>query len=419
MEPTAIGLNEDEWGELGTIFEDEYPLSPKYVPSHLVARNEQIEKVRNSLKPILRKGEPMNSIIHGKTGTGKTVVVKYILNQLSKKLESIEDINVTPVFVNCKDSNTTTQILYTIIKSLDPTYPIAKRGIGTGWYYKVIWELLNKSNTSLILVMDEIDRLKQDDLFYAFSRAGGGNNLNERLYVCIIGLTNNTTYFNDIDPRIRSSMTLNNITFPPYDAEQLAQILNDRVKLAFTEGAISEMVIPLCAAFAAQEHGDARKALALLHRSALIANDAHEAQVGEEHVRSARLHLDVDPQLEVIRTLPTHSKIVLYSAIKTVERIGAKTTSGDVTTTYGYVCRLLEHDPLSRTRIADLITELDMLNIIEAITVNKGRQGRTRLIHVQKDRGSKFMTELLSDFRLESLSTLKVEPFFQKHNMHL
>lgn len=389
------------------IFKDEYPLSPKYIPPRLIARDEQINKIKSVLKPIIRNGEPINTIIHGKTGTGKTVVVKFVINQLLNKLKNMNYAHIVPVFINSKDDTSTTQILYTIIKTLNSKKKVAKRGIELGWYYREIWNIMNSTNTSVLLIIDEIDKLKTDDILYTFSRAGGGHNLNERIYIGIIGMTNDTKYFENIDSRIKSSMAFSNITFPPYNAIELIEILSDRAKLAFQEGVLDEMVIPLCAAFAAQEHGDARRALTLLYRSALIADEEHASKIEEKHIRKSQNQLDIDNQLEVVRTLPTQSKIVLLSVIQMVEKHGPKTKSGEIYDQYILICNTTEMDALSRTRVSELISELDMLNIINAKTKYKGRYGKTRTYNISTSTSLKLKDIIFQDYWLSSLKESK------------
>lgn len=388
-----------------SIFKDEYPLSPKYIPSRLVARDEQIEKIKTALRPVIRRGEPINTIIHGKTGTGKTVVVKFVVKQLLEKLNSKDDANVIPIYINSKNETSATQILYTIIKAIDSDRKVPKRGLELGWYYREIWELMNSKNVSILLIIDEIDKLKSDDILYTFSRAGGGHNLKERIYIGIIGMTNDTKYFENIDSRIKSSMALNNITFPPYNANQLVEILNDRAKLAFNDGVLEDMAIPLCSAFAAQEHGDARKALTLLYRASLIADEEHSSKIEEKHIRMSQAQLDIDNQLEVVRTLPTQSKLVLLSVLQKVETNKSKTTSGEIYNQYTVLCDNVGIGVLSRTRVSDLISELDMLGIIGAETKFKGRYGRTRTYNVPLSNALKLKQTIYQDSRLKTIES--------------
>jgi cell division control protein 6 len=220
-------------------------------------------------------------------------------------------------------------------------------------------------------------------------------------------MTNDTKYFENIDSRIKSSMALNNITFPPYNANQLVEILNDRAKLAFHDGVLEEMAIPLCSAFAAQEHGDARKALTLLYRAALIADEEHSPKIVERHVRMSQELLDVDNQLEVVRTLPTQSKLVLLSILQKVETNNSKTTSGDIYNRYMLLCDIASIDVLSRTRFSDLVSELDMLGIIGAETKYKGRYGRTRTYNIPLSTTLKLKQAIYQDYRLKMVESFK------------
>ena len=99
--------------------------------------------------------------------------------------------------------------------------------------------------------------------------------------------------------------------FRPYDAEQLQDILRQRAKEGLNLGPLA--LIELCAALAAQEHGDARCALDLLRISAEKA-ERRESIVNQNHVRVARELIESDQMTPVIVTLPSQQKLVLASA---------------------------------------------------------------------------------------------------------
>ncbi|MDD3622650.1 MAG: cell division control protein Cdc6, partial [Methanofollis sp.] len=161
-------------------------------------------------------------------------------------------------------------------------------------------------------------------------------------------------------------------------APQLCDILAQRAEMAFVEGSLEEGVIPLCAAFAAQEHGDARRALDLLRVSGELADRENAAEVKEKHVRMALEKIETDSMIECISTLPTQSKVVLYSMLL-LEQMDKKIfTSGEVTRVYREVSRIVNIDPLTHRRITDLISELNMLGVINTRVVSKGRYGRTK-----------------------------------------
>ena len=198
----------------------------------------------------------------------------------------------------------------------------------------------------------------------------------------LIGITNNLKFTDFLDARVKSSLGEDELIFPPYDAEQLQDILNQRAGEAFINNAIESAVIPLCAALAAQEHGDARRALDLLRVSAELAERDGGGSVIEKYVRKALNKIEQDTVAEVIETLPPQSKLVLLGIILN-EQIGIdKLTTGIVFDTYKELCKQINMDTLTQRRITDLISELDMLGIINARVVSFGRGGRTRLIQL-------------------------------------
>ncbi|MCL7413100.1 MAG: cell division control protein Cdc6, partial [ANME-2 cluster archaeon] len=175
--------------------------------------------------------------------------------------------------------------------------------------------------------------------------------------------------------------------------------------IAFKQNALDETVTRLCAAFAAQEHGDARRALDLLRVSGEIAERSKSAIVEEKHVRSAQDKIEVDRIVEVVRTLPTQSKLVLLSVLKIKERLeksGDNISTGEVYTAYKQMCADIGADILTQRRITDLISELDMLGIVNAMVVSKGRYGRTKAISLSVPENNT-MNVLLEDYRLKPL----------------
>ena len=171
--------------------------------------------------------------------------------------------------------------------------------------------------------------------------------------------------------------------FPPYDAGELQDILNQRIEIALKKDTIDGDVVPLCSALAAQEHGDARRALDLLRMSAELAERNKALKITKKHVRIAQSKIEIDRIIEVVRTLPTQSKLILFAILlqekynSQKEMTGAITT-GEVYEIYKELCKKARADSLTQRRVADLISELDMLGIITARVISKGRYGRTR-----------------------------------------
>lgn len=362
------------------LFLDGSILSPGYIPKRLIARDEQIKKVANLFAPVLSLNPPHNSIIYGKTGTGKTVVVKYVYSKLHEEIEKNEvNINIKNILVNCQRFNTSVKAMISILNKIDSEYNVPAHGLSLNDYYAKLYNLLNKKNLSIVVILDEIDQLKDQDILYGLSRASENQDIDVGIFIGIVGITNDTNFAEILDPRIISSLRKFDIVFPPYDADQLNLILKDRA-IAFKEGVLSNSVIPLCSAYSAQEHGDARKAINLLRLSGEIAQNERAKKISQEHVRIANDQQNIDCMVEVIKTLPTQSIIVLKSISELSKEMKEKFSTGQVLSRYYVLCEDNSCKKLSRTRISQLISELEMLGIINTRLKTIGGHGKTRLI---------------------------------------
>ena len=186
-----------------------------------------------------------------------------------------------------------------------------------------------------------------------------------------------------------------------------------RVIRALKPDMIEEDVIPLCAALSAQEHGDARRALDLLRVSAELAERAKTLKITRHHVKLAQNKIEIDRIIEVVRTLPNQSKLILYSIILLdKQNIKAGTnqsmTTGEVFEIYKELCKKTRYNCLTQRRTADLISELDMLGIITARVISKGRHGRTR--EIQMSSSSKDLINVLQeDEMFKELANYKIK----------
>ena len=366
---------------LGTesIFKNREALSHSHIPDVLPHREKQIEELAKIIAPALRGETPSNVFIYGKTGTGKTAVAKFIGKQLIEKGEKLK-IQTSFVYINCEIVDTQYRILQNISNQLIKKWE--ERVPFTGWptdevYAKVV-ETIDKNGGVTIIVLDEVDKVKDDEVLYNLSRI---NYDLKRTRTSLIGISNDIKFTEFLDPRIKSSLGQENIVFPPYTADELADILRQRAEIALKENVLDENVIPLCAALAAQEHGDARRALDLLRVAAEIAEREGEKKVTERHVKIAENKIELDRVNEIVKTLPVQSKAVLMAAIIGNEYYEELTT-GDLYEIYKDICRISGLSILTQRRVADLISELDMLGIITARVISKGRYGRTREIEV-------------------------------------
>ncbi|MCD6402718.1 MAG: ORC1-type DNA replication protein [Candidatus Aenigmarchaeota archaeon] len=362
------------------IFKDRNALSVNFTPSTIPHREKQIETLATILAPSLKGSKPSNVFIYGTTGTGKTVVTKYVTQELEKiSLQSLNPVKI--LYVNCKMkkvADTEYRLIAELCRLLGQEVPFT--GLPTEQLYHLFFKLIDARKWVVIIVLDEIDALVKkigDEFLYNFTRI---NQELKNAKVSFIGITNDLNLIQMLDPRVKSSLGEEEMLFPPYNALELQDILKQRAKLAFYDGVLEEDVIPKCAALAAQEHGDARKALDLLRVAGEIAERQNESKVTSKHVDMARKKLAYERIVEAVKTLPKHSKAVFWAIIKTIDEKKESVQTGDVYKFYEDVCKNTGLSPLTQRRVSDLIAELDMLGLINGRVISKGRYGRTREI---------------------------------------
>ncbi|ELZ94301.1 MULTISPECIES: Cdc6/Cdc18 family protein [Haloferax] len=463
-----VVLNDDE-GSKGLfddllagepIFENKEVLRPSYTPHELPHRTDQINQMATILVSALRGETPSNILIYGKTGTGKTASAKFVSQELESTSQKY-DVPCEVEYINCEVTDTQYRVLAQLANKFieknverieaeqerldemrtratedpnaladtpyDSIAEIDERAAEldddademetvpmTGWptdrVYTTFFDAVDYKERVVVIMLDEIDKLVEksgDDTLYNLSRM---NSELDNSRISIMGISNDLKFTDFLDPRVKSSLGEEEIVFPPYDANQLRDILQHRADVAFKPGALTDDVIPLCAAFAAQEHGDARRALDLLRTAGELAERGQADTVEEAHVRQAQDKIELDRVVEVVRTLPTQSKIVLF-AIILLEKNGVRNiNTGEVFNIYKRLCEEIDADVLTQRRVTDLISELDMLGIVNAVVVSKGRYGRTKEISLSVPIDE---TEavLLTDSRLGDIES--AQPFVQ------
>ena len=385
------------------LFIDREAMRHTYIPSVLPHRLKEINDIASVMVPALRGETPSNIFIYGKTGTGKTAVTKFVGQQLiNKGKETGKSVNF--IYINCEIVDTQYRLLQNITNHFISEW--SERVPFTGWptdeVYSKLIKLIDKNGGVTVIILDEVDKLKGDEALYNLSRI---NSSLKNSKVSIIGISNDLRFTEILDPRVRSSLGEENMIFPPYDAGEIKDILEQRAIIALKPNSLDDDVIPLCSALAAQEHGDARRALDLLRISAELAERKNSKKISRKFVKSAQNKIEVDRILEVVRTLPSQSKTILLSVILQEKHnknsgIRGAITTGEVYEIYKELCKKIRTDSLTQRRVADLISELDMLGIITARVISKGRYGRTREINV-------------SSSSEEILKILKEDDFFK------
>ncbi len=359
------------------LFVNRDALSPEFVPPHLPFRDSQTRAVAQILAPILRGSKPSNLLLYGKTGTGKTAVVNYVLTKLKAEANNPQ---LVLAYVNTRLADGEYRTLADFARHLDLSKEkqIPLTGLAIGEVVDRISDNIRANKKKVVLVLDEIDYLVKlfgDDILYSFTRSG---NKFSPGFLAIVGISNDLKFKEGLDPRVLSSMSEEELVFPPYTVEELREILTERAAVAFRLSVASPAAINLCAAMAGSEHGDARRAIDLLRIAGEVAEREGLHEIDDSCVRKASDKMEVDRVDEAIRSLPVQNKAILYA----VSRFDGGTNTGELYLAYSSLCKKLGIETLTQRRLSGILGDLDLLGLVEASVVSKGRRGRTKKIQL-------------------------------------
>ena len=355
-------------------------LSGSYVPDSFPHRETEIDHIVRVLSSILRRTRPSNILIYGKTGTGKTSTTRYVAKMLS---EASSD-GVKICYVNCQVYDSPYSILITIVNTLSESESdmIPPLGWPLDRIYSELISRINKRKGFYLLVLDEVDKLIEKnggDSLYVILKVLDDSTVSR---TSLIGITNDASFLDGLEPRVRSRMNQESVLFTPYNASDLRDIISFRLNGIVRKDTVSESAVNLCAAIGAQEHGDARKALDLMRIAIEIALREGREQITDEEIYQARDKFEMDVVKEAIKTLPLQSKIVMLSAVVTQELSSKLMITGEIFENYRNICAELGFMPLTSRRVSDILSELEDFGLLSATTRSMGRYGRTRFIRV-------------------------------------
>jgi len=385
-----------------SVFVDKNKISPHYIPEQLPFREKEIKDLSLWISPALKKEKAHNVFIYGKVGTGKTSVVKHVTDQLTD-IAKEKKLSLKTIYINCRNYQTKYAILFYCVQ----LFYVDKNFIGysRSFIYDKFITFIRDNQLNLILVLDEIDKIKDkeiDDLIYTLSRS---NDELDTGKVSLIGISNNLFFKSKLDPRTKSSLCEQEAVYAPYNASELKGILKNRAEIAFKKGVVDDSAINAAAAVAAKESGDARTAVMLLLRAGELTDFAKKTKVTDKEVYDAKEKVEQEIMKSMVLTLPVQLQLVLLAmAQNTIEntkgilKINGSFEqnvmySGEVYEIYQQLVVKYDEKPVSMRWFREYITELEIYGFISTTQSGKGMRGNTTLIKLGVD--SKLISSLI------------------------
>ena len=381
LDPVERLLNKADNGHL--IIKNPNVLRHDYIPDRILHRDKQQELVTQSLIPLYQKSIPPNLLVYGKPGTGKTLVVKKVLKQIQDRVDK-NSYKIKITITNAKDQSNLYNVLVDLGRQLglkskktpNDKLWLPNTGLSISEVFNRILYTIEKNKINAVFVIDEIDHLAKlvdktgKDILYSITRA---NLKLKNGSLSLVGISNDVRFKEELDPRVISTLSEEEIVFPAYETNEIKEILEDRVPIAFEENVVSTGALNLCASMACRQHGDARRALKLLNVAAKTAELNQANSITDEHVRLASQRIEVDKESQQLDAFSLHEKLLVITIMKS-----PNISTGDIYSAYKSLCKIIHQNELTQRRVTQMLSEIELSGLISGRMIHQGIHGNTK-----------------------------------------
>ncbi|NGM67876.1 AAA family ATPase [Natronolimnobius sp. AArcel1] len=279
-------------------------LRPSHIPSDLHHRDAKIEQLADALRPIADGDRGENVLVFGPSGTGKTTLAKFVVQELER-----ETLDFRWGYHNCISGSSKAAVLYGIMRDAGLGADLRKAGSPTSEFI----HRLRESDRRVVAIIDEVDVLEDDTTLQA---------LYELPNVTIVAITiDEDDLFAHIDSRVRSRLrSAETLRLERFTHAQLVDILQARIRAGLRPGTITSDAIHYTADVAA---GDAREAIGILRSAArAVMRENDRSQITTAVVDDNRTAAREEIHLDRVEDLGTHKRL-LYDIIEAAGEVPA------------------------------------------------------------------------------------------------
>jgi cell division control protein 6 len=308
-----------------------------------------------------------------------------------------QNLDVDTVYVSCANHKSSYKVACDIVERYTGENP---HGHGQHKVFEMMFDVFEDLAEIVVVVLDEVDSIgDKHDILYSIPRARKQGDV-KSTKLGIIGITNDSTFLSNLDPKVKSSLYDSVIQFDAYESEELQQILSRRADRAFVDGAVDDSAISLCAAFAAQDKGSARQAIDYLYEAGEVALDHSDDLIVDDHVREAEERVEKRYITQSINGLTIQDQATLTAMVSVAVDGDEPARTRRVYSEYSNLCSEIGVNKLAFDRMRDHLLELDMIGVIDGKKRTGDGQG-----------GEKYYWEMSTDTGttievLESISRL-------------
>jgi cell division control protein 6 len=355
------------WDE--SVFRDEHVFEIDYVPETFRHRESQLESLKYALRPAARGSRPLNTVVRGPPGTGKTTSVQKLFSELRAQTD------VRTVRVNCQVDSTRYAVFSRIFEGIFDYEPPSS-GISFKKLFGQIADRLVEDDEVLVVALDDVNYLfyenEASDALYSLLRAHEAH-AGAKVGVICVSSDLSLSVIEELDSRVQSVFRPEEVYFPKYDAEEVVDILRERATRGFHDGVLGATELDRVAELTA-ESGDLRVGIDLLRRAGLNAEMRASRTISLEDVDEA---YEKSKYVHLSRSLrglsESETALVKVLAEHDGEQAGSVYEAFHERTDLGY------------TRYSEIVNKLDQLGLVGTEYAEVEGRGRSRSISLAYD----------------------------------